>query len=114
QEVLNEFPDKKLKFIVAGDGEDLPKVKQYVIEKNIPSVIFTGYVLNDKKKEVLLKSHLLLFPTFYKEGLPNTVLEGLMYGMPVISRYNAGIPDVVQHEVNGFLTDSKEASVFAN
>ena len=113
QQVHNEFPHKNLKFIVAGDGEDLPKVKQYVEEKNIPSVTFTGYVLNDKKKEVLLKSHIMLFPTFYKEGLPNAILEALMYGMPVISRYNAGIPDVVAHEVNGFLTDSKEAAVFA-
>lgn len=112
QQVVNEFPERKLRFIVAGDGEDLDKVKQYVETKNIPSVIFTGYVLNEKKKDVLLQSHLMLFPTFYKEGLPNAILEGLMYGMPVISRYNAGIPDVVQHEVNGFLTDSKDAAVF--
>jgi glycosyltransferase involved in cell wall biosynthesis len=42
------------------------------------------------------------------------VLEGMLYGMPIISRINAGITDVVKQNVNGYLTESVEPSVFAD
>ena len=53
----------------------------------------------------------MLFPS-YTEGLPNTILEGMLYGMPVISRAIGGIPEVIQQNVNGFITDSYDPLVF--
>ena len=38
------------------------------------------------------------------DNLPNTVLESLMCGTPVIAFPVGGIPDMVQHEVNGILS----------
>jgi glycosyltransferase involved in cell wall biosynthesis len=38
----------------------------------------------------------------------------MLYGMPVISRYNGAISDVVTHEENGFLTDSVDPVVFSD
>jgi glycosyltransferase involved in cell wall biosynthesis len=39
------------------------------------------------------------------DNLPNTVLESLMCGTPVIGFPIGGIPDMVQNGVNGYLTD---------
>ena len=55
----------------------------------------------------------MIFPTYYREGLPNCILEGMLYGMPIISRPVAAIPEVVADGVNGYLTDSMDGSTFA-
>jgi glycosyltransferase involved in cell wall biosynthesis len=56
----------------------------------------------------------MLFPTFYGEGLPNYILEGMLYGMPIVSRVNGAIPEVVKHDINGYLTDSMDSATFAD
>lgn len=98
--------------IIAGDGGELENAKQYVIEKQIPNVKFVGFVRDKAKHELLSKSDILFFPTYYGEGLPTTVLEAMLYGLPVVSRINAAIPDVVEHGINGFLSESVKAEDF--
>ncbi len=110
---LDKHPDSACSLIIAGDGPELPAVKEYVAKNKIPGIVFTGYVRGDMKKEILLSSHIMLFPTYYGEGLPNSILEGMLYGMPVISRSIAGIPDVVETGINGYLSDSLDSKVFA-
>lgn len=110
---------KKMKRIlitmtVAGDGDELNAVKDYVKQQNIQNVKFTGYVSGSDKLKLLESSHIMVFPTYYSEGLPNSVLEGMLYGMPIISRINAGIPDIVEHDINGYLTDSLDSEVFSD
>jgi len=101
-----------IELIVAGDGDELENVKQYVVKKQIPNVKFVGFVRDRAKHELLCQSDILFFPTYYGEGLPTTVLEAMLYGLPVIARINAAIPDVVEHGVNGFLSESIKAENF--
>ncbi|UZS00186.1 glycosyltransferase family 4 protein [Chondrinema litorale] len=112
-EIQKKYPDRKIHLYVGGDGPDLNLAKKYVTQHNIENIHFLGFVSGDQKGKLLLDCHVLLFPTFHGEGLPNTVLEAMLYGMPVISRINAGIPDVVTHEKNGFITESLSYEKFA-
>jgi glycosyltransferase involved in cell wall biosynthesis len=108
---INRFPERKCSLIIAGDGPDSSAVAEYVEKKMIKNIKFLGFVSGENKRKVLLESHVMLFPS-YTEGLPNTILEGMLYGMPVISRAIGGIPEVIQQNVNGFITDSYEPLVF--
>lgn len=98
--------------IIAGDGCELENAKQYVAKKQIPNVKFVGFVRDKVKHKLLCQSDLLFFPTHYGEGLPTSVLEAMLYGLPVISRINAAIPDVIEHGINGFLSTSIQAEDF--
>lgn len=40
-----------------------------------------------------------------REGLPNVVLEAMAMDVPVLSTKVAGIPRLIQHDVNGYLID---------
>ncbi|MEO6814435.1 MAG: glycosyltransferase family 4 protein [Ginsengibacter sp.] len=113
QAFLIRFPQRKTTFIIAGDGIDLPAVKNYVKEKMIPNIKFLGFISGENKRQVLLKSHVMIFPSF-TEGLPNAILEGMLYGMPVVSRAVGGIPQVIQQNVNGFLTESFDSAIFTD
>jgi glycosyltransferase involved in cell wall biosynthesis len=50
--------------------------------------------------------------TSLEDNLPNTVMESLACGTPVVSFTTGGIPDMVQHQKNGYLAKYKDAEDF--
>ncbi|MEM9834451.1 MAG: glycosyltransferase family 4 protein [Bacteroidota bacterium] len=114
EKVKKMIPESNMYLHIAGEGDELANVKKYVKDQAHSNIHFHGYVLGEEKDRLLMSSDIMLFPTFYPEGLPTSIMEGMIYGLPIVSRSNAGIPDAVEHEINGFLSDSKDPSVFAS
>ncbi len=48
-----------------------------------------------------------------EDNLPNTVMEALACGTPVVAFKTGGIPDMVEHKKNGYLAEFKSATDFA-
>ncbi|MEK7746408.1 MAG: glycosyltransferase [Elusimicrobiota bacterium] len=48
------------------------------------------------------------------EGLPNSLLEAMAIGLPVVATRVDGMPEVVRHEVSGLLCAPKDAQALAN
>lgn len=95
---------KRYKLVVAGSGTEEKNIRQLALENE--DIEWVGYVDGIKKHELLASSHVIFFPSYYPEGLPLTLLEGMMYGLPIVSRPVGGIPDILENEVNGFLIES--------
>lgn len=112
-EINKKYPNSTILHI-AGTGESLDDAKRYVDEKSISNIIFHGYVKGKEKFELLEKTDICFFPTYYGEGLPNTILESMLYAQPIISRINAGITDHIINNENGFLSESKNANDFSD
>jgi glycosyltransferase involved in cell wall biosynthesis len=108
-----KLPDRPMTLVIAGSGEELAPAEAYARDKGYTGIEFAGHVAGAEKARLLETCHVMIFPTFYREGLPNCILEGMLYGMPIISRPVAAIPEVVSNDVNGYLTDSMDSSVFA-
>jgi glycosyltransferase involved in cell wall biosynthesis len=49
-----------------------------------------------------------------EDNLPNTVIESLACGTPVIAFTTGGIPDMVGHEQNGYLAEYRSSESFAD
>jgi polysaccharide biosynthesis protein PelF len=58
-------------------------VQNYVKERNIPDIIFTGKVSDDKYIKLLYSMDIFLL-TSISEGQPLSVLEAMAYGKPAI------------------------------
>jgi glycosyltransferase involved in cell wall biosynthesis len=56
----------------------------------------------------------MIYPTSYGEGLPISLLEGMGMGHAIITRPVAGIPDILQDRINGFLVSSQKPQDFAD
>jgi len=112
-EFSKKFSQRKASLIIAGDGPDLLSAKEYVKDQGISNISFVGHVAGENKRQVLLNSHVMLFPS-YTEGLPNVILEGMLYGMPIISRSTGAIPEVIRQGINGYLSESFDPSTFAD
>jgi glycosyltransferase involved in cell wall biosynthesis len=99
---------------IAGDGEELERVKKYVVKNKIERVHFTGDIRGESKSKILTDCHIMIFPTCHAEGLPNSILEGMLYGMPIISRPVGAVPDIVKNHVNGFLSNGVDSHAFSS
>lgn len=106
------IPDRPMVLHIAGAGSELAAVRQYVADQALSGIVFEGEIAGSRKAELLRESHIMLFPTFYGEGLPNCVLEGMLFGLAIITRPVAAIPEVVQHGVNGLLSESRDVTDF--
>lgn len=86
-----------------GDGPLRPTleclIRQYGLEKHVHLV---GWATEQAVRDAILQSRALVQPSF-AEGLPVVLMEGLGLGRPVISTYVAGIPELVNPKVSGWL-----------
>jgi glycosyltransferase involved in cell wall biosynthesis len=98
---------------IAGSGPELAAARAYVEGKGVEGVVFEGDVAGGRRAALLADCHVMLFPTFHGEGLPNSILEGMLFGLAIVTRPVAAIPEVVQHGVNGWLEASLDAAPFA-
>ncbi|KST65271.1 glycosyltransferase family 4 protein [Mastigocoleus testarum] len=94
---------KKCKLTLVGDGELRPEVEALIAEYGLEEqVTITGWASGEEVKNHIANARVLVLPSF-AEGLPVVIMEALALGRPVISTYVAGIPELVNHGVNGWL-----------
>jgi colanic acid/amylovoran biosynthesis glycosyltransferase len=89
--------------VLAGDGPMRAEIERRLQALGLERhVRITGWISNDAVKQELLAARILLLPSF-AEGLPVVLMEALALGRPAISTYVAGIPELVQPGVSGWL-----------
>lgn len=59
-------------------------------------------------KELLKKSHIMAFPSYYMEGLPKSLIEADAIGRPIITTNSVGCKEAVVDGENGFLIAPKD------
>lgn len=96
-----------------GGGEDLEALKRRTEEDHLTDkVTFAGPVGHQRVKEELLKADLFVLPSF-AEGIPVALMEAMAAGVPVVSTNITGIPELIEHGVDGFLTQASNAEQLA-
>jgi glycosyltransferase involved in cell wall biosynthesis len=98
---------------IAGDGSELKSVKEYVRAQNIEGITFLGWVRGPSKLQAFANADVYLFPTHHGEGMPNSVLEAMACGLPVVTRPVGGLKDFLEDGRMGFVTESLDPEVLA-
>jgi len=98
---------------VIGDGIERPNLEEQAGELGLGShVQFCGWVERSK-----IVSHYQLVDIFVTasvwEGMPNTVLEAMACGLPIIASEIQGCEDLVRRGVNGYLVPVQDAHAMA-
>jgi len=109
--ILNEKGNYILK--IAGDGPLLNAAKRKVQIEQILNVDFLGQINGVDKHNAFSSSKILFFPTYHPEGMPISIIEGILYGLVIVSRPVGGISDWVKVPANGVLTDSLDPKEYA-
>lgn len=96
-----------------GDGPLRPLLEERVRSLGIGDAVrLLGWRDGAQVREALLASRALVLSSF-AEGLPIVLMEALALGRPVIATAVAGIPELVQHRVNGWLVPAGSADALA-
>jgi glycosyltransferase involved in cell wall biosynthesis len=87
--------------IMAGDGELRPKIEALISELGLEHTIsLLGW--RTDIPELMAASQALVLTSRW-EGLPRVCPQAMAVGLPIVATDVDGVPEVVQHGVNGFL-----------
>ncbi len=93
----------RFKLVLVGDGELRPEIERLIEQFKLQDQIeITGWASSDEVKQQILAAKAMVLPSF-AEGLPVVIMESLALGRPVLSTYVAGIPELVEPNVCGWL-----------
>lgn len=77
-------------------------------------VHYTGHIYDDVSLRLLYSAADALVIPSRQDNLPNTGVEALSCGIPVVAFDTCGLPDIVQHKQTGYLTKAFDTVDLAN
>ena len=89
--------------ILVGDGEMRAAIDAQIESLGLTSrVTIAGWCTAKQVREYLLGARALILPSF-AEGLPVVIMESMALERPALATYIAGIPELVQPNINGWM-----------
>jgi glycosyltransferase involved in cell wall biosynthesis len=98
--------------VIVGDGTLLPALRAQAVELGIAGVVrFAGLRPQHPSFHHLFDVSLL---SSTSEGSPNSLVEAMAAGRPIVASRVGGVPDAVRDGENGLLVPSGNAGAFAD
>ena len=93
--------------VVGGEAEN--------IREQVPFTILPVRYVSDPQKMVQLYNAVDIYVTpSLQDNLPNTIMEALACGIPCVGFKVGGIPEMIDHQENGYVAQYKDAEDFAH
>ena len=105
--------------LIVGQGPEESNLKQKCAELGLNDEIeFAGAKNLDEVRSLMQTSTLFCLPCTVapdgnQDALPTVLLEALASGLPIVSTTVSGIPEIVDHEVDGLLVEADRPDLLA-
>ncbi len=102
------------RFCIAGDGPMKPQLAVLIAELGLHDAVeLRGFLGQQELADLYARSHIFLHPSEMppdqnQEGVPNSMLEAMATGLPVLATTHGGIPEAVTHERTGLLVGERD------
>lgn len=112
QRIQDEFPRTTLHII--GKGKDEEKIRLFIEENQLTDRVFLrGSMDSQQISRELRDAHLFCLASETSqdgdvEGIPNALKEAMASGLPVVSTFHGGIPELLEHKKTGYLVPEKD------
>ena len=107
-----EVGDFELELV--GEGAQRSLLERQVAERGLARrVHFSDWVPRDRIADHYRRADIFVTATTW-EGMPNTVLEAMACGLPVVGTQAPGLQELVEESVNGYLVPIKDAAALAD
>ncbi|MBD2293060.1 glycosyltransferase [Anabaena sphaerica FACHB-251] len=116
-QVVKDYPH--LEYNIIGDGNLKEDLEQLIENLNLQSVVkLLGSKQQKEIIDILNQSHLFIATSITakdgdQDAPVNTLKEAMAMGLPVISTWHGGIPELVEDGVSGFLVGEGDSEAIA-
>lgn len=112
---LKERYQDKVQFLLCGGLDDNPMA----IKENELRVVCDGDYIQwlgyrTDVLDLLKDCHIVAFPSYYKEGLPKSLIEATAVGRPIITTNSIGCKETVVDGYNGYLIPIKDSDTLTD
>ena len=116
-EFRNDHPNATL--TIAGEGPLLGELRELAVTLGVGArVEFTGFLSQEALRQRFAAAHLFVHPSETgadgnQEGVPNSLLEAMASGLPVVATKHGGIPEAVTDGESGRLVPERDPGALA-
>jgi colanic acid/amylovoran biosynthesis glycosyltransferase len=113
----NSFQESR--FVIAGEGPLKKELALMIEDLGLAGAVeLRGFLSQEELRELYARSHIFLHPSELtadqnQEGIPNSMLEAMATGLPVLATMHGGIPEAVTDEKTGFLVAERDHEALA-
>ncbi len=108
-DAVEQSNNQGVHFRIGGDGGAKNALEEYIHQKGYRLTEVCGYMRGEQKIAAYRQADVFLFPSYHGEGMPNSVLEAMAFGLPVITCPVGGLKDFFEDGKMGFLVPPKDA-----
>ena len=112
--LLKERYKDKVEFLICGAIDDNPMA---IKECDLKAVCDGNYIqwlgYQTDVLDLLKSCNIFAFPSYYREGIPKSLIEATAVGRPIVTTNSIGCKETVVDGYNGFLVPIKDSKAFA-
>jgi colanic acid/amylovoran biosynthesis glycosyltransferase len=116
--IAKRHPD--IEYNIAGDGPLKKELQDLINQLGVnEKVKILGFQIHDEIVKLFNDADIFLAPSVTSrdgdiEGIPVVIMEAMARGLPVLSTFHAGIPELVQDGISGFLVPERDSGALAD
>lgn len=109
----------QFQFTIIGNGEQDGIMREHIARAGLEDcVTMPGFKPQNEIREALNEADIFLLPSKTAsdgdmEGIPVALMEAMAVGLPVVSTYHSGIPELIENDVSGWLVAENNAEALA-
>lgn len=112
--ILEEEYKGKIQFLLCGGLDTNPNsITKEVLESKCDGEYIQWLGHRKDVFDLLKQSHIMAFPSWYREGLPKSIIEAEAIGRPIVTTDSVGCRNTIIDGENGFLIPIKDSSALA-
>lgn len=112
--IKQKYPDTEFQLLGFLDVQNRSAISKDQMQTWVDEGLVTYLGTSDNVQEVIAQASCVVLPSFYREGVPRTLLESASMAKPIITTDNVGCRDVVDDGINGYLCKIKNATDLAD
>lgn len=113
-EMLRQDYEGRVEFWLCGRlADNADAVSQEELEARCDGKYIRWLDFQKDIRAVLEQCHIMAFPSYYREGVPKSLIDACAVGRPIVTTDSIGCKDVVDDGINGFLIPVRNSEALA-
>ena len=107
-------------YTIIGNGDQDEMMRDFIAREGMEDCVsMPGFKPQDEIRRALSEADIFLLPSKTAadgdmEGIPVALMEAMAVGLPVVSTFHSGIPELIENNVSGWLVEEDDPEALAD